>query len=187
MTPSERLEALGAHHDLVDWSRAATDWRQLWDTCPRGDWLLAIASRAGADHRAVVRAACDCARLALEHAPDGEPAVLEAIETAESWAARPATDPTASGAPCEAAAEAAEAAAALASDPAAQAAMVAAAAAARSTADPGVAATAAASAAQAAVFDAGECAMMAALGYAQQQCVARVRAALPYASVAPLL
>lgn len=179
MTVAERLRSLGAHHDLVSWAGEHADWRGLWEACPRGDWLLAIAARLGAERPVLVRAACACARLALDQLPDDLEAPRRALEAAEGWA-RGQGDAGA----CQLAADRAEESAGSAGDPAAQAAAMACVAAARSVADPQAAPTAAAAAAQAAVFDAGDCAMMSALRYAQAECAERVRRALPYARMA---
>lgn len=60
---------------------------ELWDTCPRGDWLLWLVTRAGVDRRVVVLAACDCAETATPHLTDSarEPA-LAALEVTRRWA-----------------------------------------------------------------------------------------------------
>jgi hypothetical protein len=53
--------------------------------------LLWIAVRLGTDRRAIVAAACECARLALRFVPDGELRPAVAIETAERWTRGEAT------------------------------------------------------------------------------------------------
>jgi len=60
-------------------------------TRTRGDWALEWLVKQGVDHRAVVLAACECARLALVHVPDGEERPRKAIEAAEAWARGEAT------------------------------------------------------------------------------------------------
>lgn len=57
--------------------------RAAWRRCDRGDWMLWLAASAQVDPRLVVRAACDCARLALVFVPSDEPRPLRAIESAE--------------------------------------------------------------------------------------------------------
>ncbi len=64
---------------------------QAWTQCPRGDWLLWIAVRAGADHKLIVLAACDCAEPALRHVPDSEDRPRLAIETTRKWCEGKAT------------------------------------------------------------------------------------------------
>ncbi|MGB0973328.1 MAG: hypothetical protein ACPGVG_20605, partial [Mycobacterium sp.] len=70
----------------VRWLADRTDMQQSWDDCPRGDWLLWLLAECGADHATIVLAACDCARLALVHVPEGEDRPRLAIEAAEGWA-----------------------------------------------------------------------------------------------------
>ena len=60
--------------------------RAAWDACHRADWLIWIASRAGASDSALRVAACACARTALRHIPADEERPLRAIETAERFA-----------------------------------------------------------------------------------------------------
>jgi hypothetical protein len=48
--------------------------------------LLWLAKRVGFDRARLVRAACACARQALDYIPDGEERPRLAIETAEAWA-----------------------------------------------------------------------------------------------------
>jgi hypothetical protein len=70
-----------------DWvaARGALTPEQLWAQCERADWLLWYAARVGVDRRAIVRAACACARTVLHLVPEGEERPLSAIETAEAW------------------------------------------------------------------------------------------------------
>ncbi|MHC4617176.1 MAG: hypothetical protein ACYTEQ_05415, partial [Planctomycetota bacterium] len=60
-----------------------------WAECEQGDWLLWVAATVGVDRRKVVLAACDCAREALVHVPDGEERPRLAIEATEAWANEP--------------------------------------------------------------------------------------------------
>jgi hypothetical protein len=165
------LEQEGAHHDVCAWARPYdADWSKAWTECPRGDWLLGLAVRRGVERAAIVRAACACAELGLDYVPDDESGPRRAIELARRWAAGEDD----AGTRAELAAEL-EATVDAAPDPAVAAAGLAALAALRSIEAPDEAATVAASVAQAAVLDAGECAMMSALGYAQRTCADRVR------------
>ena len=56
----------------------ATQWlgrksaRTAWRTCERGDWMLWLAVRVDIDRKALVLAACECARLTLVHVPKKE-------------------------------------------------------------------------------------------------------------------
>lgn len=72
------------------------DFRQMWATSDRGDWLLwfcthMIDQPGWPTHQQVVLASCQCARLALRYVKPGERRPLKAIETAEAWARGQAT------------------------------------------------------------------------------------------------
>src|SRR5687767_12964065 len=82
----------GAHHDFVTWAEPfASDVVKLWESCPRGDWLLALASRLRAPTRLLVVAACDCARRSRDGLPDASGGARGGLETIRAWAesARP--------------------------------------------------------------------------------------------------
>ncbi|MBX3274728.1 MAG: hypothetical protein KF729_30960 [Sandaracinaceae bacterium] len=165
------LEAQGAHHDVVRWARPfGEDWPRAWDECPRGDWLLGVAARAGADGRAITRAACACARFALPYLPDAEERPRVALDALERYVegGEPPADHAALDAALEAAVDGAP-------DPAVAAAAMAALAALRSVAHPEDAPLAASSAVQAALLDAGDCALVAAMRHAQASCADLVR------------
>lgn len=170
------LRENGAHHDFVSWTEPyGDDWSRAWHECPRGDWLLALSARLGSPREALVLSASACARLALVYAAEGETRVEAAIAAAERWAAGDGSE-----ASCHAAGEAAESAAREAPHPSCAASASAAAAAARSVTDPDAAIGAAALAVEAAVMDAGDCAMMQAVGFMQSRCSRAVREALPF-------
>lgn len=72
------------------------DFRQMWVNCDRGDWLLwfcthMIGQPEWPTHQEIVRASCQCARLALPHIKPPERRPLQAIEAAEAWAFGQAT------------------------------------------------------------------------------------------------
>jgi len=83
----------GACREARKWvcSRWFSSSRDMWATCPRGDWMLWIAGRVGVKRETLVLAACACARLALPYIEPGEMRPLRAIETAEAWARGEAT------------------------------------------------------------------------------------------------
>ncbi len=169
-TLAQWLEAHGAHHDVVEWARAyGDDWARAWNECPRGDWLLGLAARRGVDRAELVRAACECAELALEYVADDEARPREALDAARRWLSGAGDEGI------QAAKRAVEAAIDEAPDPAVAAAATAAFAALSSIDAPDEAATTAAAVVQAAVLDAGDCAMMSAMRYAQHECAERVR------------
>ena len=78
------LLALRACNEACAWV-GRRSLRTAWRLCERGDWMLWLAATAGVDRRLLVRAACDCARLALPRVPAGENRSRVAIETAERW------------------------------------------------------------------------------------------------------
>lgn len=65
------------------WCLTQPDYQAAWDACERGDWLLWLAGRLGVDRRLLVRAACACARLALQHEPGARPQVCSFLDSAE--------------------------------------------------------------------------------------------------------
>jgi hypothetical protein len=157
---------------VVTWARDAghTDVAALWSACPRGDWLLGIGVRLGAVRNDLLLAASAAAHTALDFMPDGDARGRRALEVLESFA-RGNADAEAVGA----ARGSVEALSEAAPDPAVEAAAQAVLAALASIDDPTVAPGAASLAAQAAVFDAGDCAMMAALRFAQEKAATAVR------------
>ena len=86
---TDKLIAMDACPDAVDWARGYDSLDSAWSACERGDWMLWLAERFGADNKTLVLAACDCARLALPYTSD--PRVLACIETTERWARGEAT------------------------------------------------------------------------------------------------
>src|SRR3954469_2021706 len=65
--PLSWLRDTGAQRDVIDGlTPFARDWPTLWNECPRGDWLLGIATRLGVRHEALVVAAVSCANVAKE-------------------------------------------------------------------------------------------------------------------------
>ena len=70
---TKRLEAIGACRDAITWVRESDlTLEDAWLACPRGDWLLWYAAKAGADRRSIVRCACEIVRIALPLVPSGE-------------------------------------------------------------------------------------------------------------------
>lgn len=108
-TTQDLLERLGACEKAVMWV-GDRDAATAWAECPRGDWMLWAAARAGVDRRLLVRAAAACARLVLHMVVPGEERPRKAIEAAEAWAEEPTEDRRRAAAAASAAAAAAEAA-----------------------------------------------------------------------------
>ncbi len=106
---ADKLQQIDACDEAIEWvgSRSAAE---AWRDCPRGDWMLWLLARVGADRRRIVLAACECARTALPYVPEGEDRPRIAIETAEAWARGEATTEQVRAADAAAAAAAAYAA-----------------------------------------------------------------------------
>jgi hypothetical protein len=152
------LTTAGAQRDIVAWAESfGHDWDALWAACPRGDWLLAIAVRRGADDAAITSAARAVAALALDHV-EGEERTELALALRE---------------PSEARARSIEARAETTHDPVHQAALTAVALAVRGGRDD--AAMVPAFVMQAAAMDAADCGMSAAVSYAQRRSAELVR------------
>lgn len=82
--------------DKVMCEAEGKDFREMWDTSERGDWLLwlsihMIGRNGWPTHHQVVSASCQCARLALMHVKSGEARPVKAIEMAEAWVRGQAT------------------------------------------------------------------------------------------------
>ncbi len=78
------LIKLEACNSAVDWYNDRPS-DQAWQDCPRGDWMLWIATRLGVDHKLLVAAVCDCIDTILHHVPDDELRPRQAIETVRRW------------------------------------------------------------------------------------------------------
>lgn len=85
-TLADRLSAMRACPESVQWARDYTDDAVAWRECQRGDWMLWLLGQIDVDRKRLVLATCGCARLSLYLAPDGEDRPRIAIETAEAWA-----------------------------------------------------------------------------------------------------
>ena len=98
MRVDEILEQLDLPPELVAWSSSRTGLHAVWEECPRGDWLLALAIRTGVPRRLVVATAADCAQMAQCFIPHGEKRPALALSMAWKW-----TEDRATGAECWAA------------------------------------------------------------------------------------
>ena len=84
---ADKLSAIGACPESVQWACDYTDDATAWRECRRGDWMLWLLGRLPhVDRKQLVLAACECARLSLHLAPDVDDRPRIAIETAEAWA-----------------------------------------------------------------------------------------------------
>ena len=173
--PIAWLETHGAQNDVLTGLRAiARDWRELWTGCPRGDWLLGIAEKVGVDQTHLLKAAVDCASLGLDHLDPSARAKAEAVLEA----ARKGTSVT-------------EALAAFESikiqDPAAEAASRAILAVGMGITDREVLVSAPAGAAEAEIMSTIDCGLDLATRWAHDNLADRVRAAIPWNVVEPLV
>ncbi|MBX3262430.1 MAG: hypothetical protein KF782_22310 [Labilithrix sp.] len=168
--PIDWLRSAGAQGDVIDGLARLTTWRAVYDECPRGDWLLAIAERLGVEHVALVRAAIACARVA--DVDDDAGAVLDA---AARWA-----DGHGGAGDVAAATRALEQAASRAVDPAREAAGRAALAVGLGVEDRGVLPAAPAAAAESVMVASIDCGLELAMRWAHDRCAAAVRSAVPW-------
>ena len=107
MNPTRQLEELGLS-EAAAWARrtGATHFADLWETSPRGDWLVRVALEVDVDRIAIVRAAVTCAGAAVRRGTEDDARPEKALRAAIRW-----TEGTATGAECWAAAFASNAAA----------------------------------------------------------------------------
>lgn len=87
---SDELATLKPCADALAWAREQDTPESSWATCERGDWMLWLLSKCAGgpdsdEHKQLVLAVCECARLALPYVRDGALRPQRAIETAENW------------------------------------------------------------------------------------------------------
>lgn len=161
------LRARGASEDVASYAVAfGSDVAAFWASCPRADWLLAIAARSGRSGAEVSRGARAVVGLALDLLPEGD--------DAERWLADDGVDE----AERLARADRLEARAEVTPHGALGALYLAIASALRAGTLPEAGSLAAALTTQALVLDAGDCAMITVLGWSQREGADRVRAHL---------
>ena len=179
------LTVQGAQNDFVSWAQPfGPDVVALWQACPRGDWLLALAARLNAEPRTLVLAACRCAQNALDHLPPEQTNVVSCLQTIRAWAE--GSDVGLSIETLDGMRSQLEAARDQAQDQAQAEAALAAVAALETISDPAFAASAAAFAAQATMVSAADCATLEALRFAQHQSAESTRTALSSAVISDL-
>ena len=77
----------------IIWARTQPTLDDAWRNCQRGDWMLWLLARHGADRRLLVRAAALCAEPAAALADEYTEAVcLSVIQTCVAWSEGGATD-----------------------------------------------------------------------------------------------
>jgi hypothetical protein len=95
------------YRELSDWATGfSDDLERAWTSCPRGDWLIALATALGVPMQELVLAVAALFSPLLSKVPEGEQRPAEALRVAERWARGQAT-----GADCVRAWEEARAAA----------------------------------------------------------------------------
>ena len=91
-TYEQLLHKLGACDEARRHAHAseAPTFADFWASVDRTDWLFWLAGRL-LDRKLLVRAACACARTALQYVKPGEERPRKAIETTEAWTRDEAT------------------------------------------------------------------------------------------------
>ena len=85
----ELIRTYACHPSIVYVKQFAT-FPELWNACPRGDWLLWLAARIVPDRKQLVKCACACARLVLPIMGD-DPEIVNVINAGEGFARDEAT------------------------------------------------------------------------------------------------
>ena len=90
MNWTDKLVAMDACSDAVEWAKTQPDLETAWANCERADWMIWLSSRTQRQEKAVyVRLAVGFARSVLPLVPAGEERPRLAIEAAEAWLADP--------------------------------------------------------------------------------------------------
>lgn len=94
MTRDDLLRRLDSRSEEREWAASTPGTpAELWAACPRGDWLLCLATSLGVDRRVVVLAACDCAETTTPHLTGStRRAAGAALAVARRWARGEATE-----------------------------------------------------------------------------------------------
>ena len=153
-----------------------TDFQRAFAECPRGDWLLAIAVRAGVAREQRSMAAAACARLGLEWLDDAAEAsqALDSLEACARGKLHWDELPT----------QVERLKARELPDPASSTALSAVALALESAAEPDAAALVPSTVVQAAMFAVADCAIMSLLRHTQLQCAEAVRKHIAFEAIA---
>ena len=83
MIPQSHIDAFKQQEycdEVVDFLGDCDTWREFYERCPRGDWLIIGASWLRINETLLAHAGCDCAELALRFVPDGEERPRHAID-----------------------------------------------------------------------------------------------------------
>jgi hypothetical protein len=180
--PIAWLRASGAQADVIDGlTRYAKDWPTLWNECPRGDWLLGIASKLGVDHACAIRAAIGCAKVSADlvaSVPTIAQSFAQVLDAAARFADGQATAEEVADVTTKL-----EHAMKSAPDPVSDAAARAALAVGLGAGDRELLASAPAAAAEAQMMSSIDCGYELAMRWAHDKCAAAVRAAIPWSLI----
>lgn len=81
---SKLIEVLHACGEGAEYVESCDSYKQAWDSCKRGDWMLWVAEKRLVDFRTLLRTRAKCAKLA-EHLTTDE-RVANALRVAECFA-----------------------------------------------------------------------------------------------------
>lgn len=84
---TNKLMAMGPCKEAKEWVKSQGDktYEELWNACPRADWLLWVVTRAGVERKTIVLAAVSCVEILIPFVPPGENRPKLAIEVAKRW------------------------------------------------------------------------------------------------------
>jgi len=88
--PEYTLKHGGGCDPAIKWL-GGKSYRDAYETCPRGDWLLWLVHELKIDLRKIALAACECIELGYKFLPDGEYRARIAVETWRAWVRGEAT------------------------------------------------------------------------------------------------
>jgi hypothetical protein len=90
MNHIERLQALRACDNSIEFAAQFSHAQEAWENNTRPDWALWLLARLGGEHkRMAVRLAADFAERVVHLAGEGRPAAEAAIAAARAWADNP--------------------------------------------------------------------------------------------------
>jgi hypothetical protein len=90
MNHVERLQALEACDDSIEFAAQFSHAQEAWENNTRPEWALWLLARLGGEHkRMAVRLAADFAERVVHLAGKGRPAAEAAIAAARAWADNP--------------------------------------------------------------------------------------------------
>jgi hypothetical protein len=75
------------YRELSQWATGVgEDLERAWHTCPRGDWLIGLATALGVPVKELIPAVVALVSQGLSKVPEGERRPAEALRAAERWA-----------------------------------------------------------------------------------------------------